>query len=74
MFRKDARTDVGDLTKLDLRRRGPSGRLYAVVLIGTKGKKTVSADVFRSVYNARRPADTKALMSNLFDSRKIPGT
>ena len=74
MFAKDSRTDVGDLTKLDLRKRGPSGRLYAVVLIGSKGKKTVSADVFRSVYNAKRPAGTRALMSNMFDTRRIPGT
>ena len=74
MFRKDARTNVGSLTKLDLRRRGPSGRLYAVVLIGSKGRKTVSADVFRSVYNARKPATADLLRSNLFDTRRIPGT
>ena len=73
MFRKDSRTDVGKLTKLDLRRRGPSGRLYAVVLIGSKGRKTVSADVFRSVYNARKPASANVLRSNLFDTRRIPG-
>jgi SpoIID/LytB domain protein len=74
MFAKDARTDVGNLTKLDLRRRGPSGRLYAVVLIGSKGRKTVSADVFRSVYNARKPASANLLRSNLFDTNRIPGT
>jgi SpoIID/LytB domain protein len=74
MFARDARTDVGNLTRLDLRRRGVSGRLYQVVLIGSKGSKTVSADVFRAVYNARRPADTRVLRSNLFDTRPIPGT
>ena len=52
----DSRTDVGNLTKLDLRRRGVSGRLYRVMLHGSPGRKTVSADVFRSVYNARKPA------------------
>jgi hypothetical protein len=57
MFRADSRTNVGDLLKLDLRRRGVSGRLYAVVLYGSAGTKTVSGDVFRSVYNASgRPA------------------
>jgi stage II sporulation protein D len=72
MFRKDSRTNVGTLTRLDLTRRGVSGRLYQVVLYGSKGTKTVSADVFRSVYNARRPAGTKLLRSNMFDTRPIP--
>jgi hypothetical protein len=74
MFGKDSRTDVGNLVRLDLRRRGPSGRLYAVVLIGSQGRKTVSADVFRSVYNARKPATADMLRSNLFDTHRIPGT
>ena len=56
MFAKDPRTDVGSLTQLDLRRRGVSGRLYQVVLYGSKGTKTVSADTFRSVYNATKPS------------------
>ncbi len=72
MFRKDSRTNVGALTRLDLTRRGVSGRLYQVVLYGSKGTKTVSADVFRSVYNAHRPSGTKVLRSNMFDTRKIP--
>jgi stage II sporulation protein D len=73
MFAKDGRTNVGSLTGLDLRRRGVSGRLYQVVLYGSKGSKTVSADVFRAVYNARKPAGTSLLRSNLFDTRPIPG-
>jgi stage II sporulation protein D len=74
MFAKDARTDVGDLTRLDLRRRGVSGRLYQVVLHGSKGTKTVSADTFRSVYNARKPASANVLRSNLFDTKPINGS
>ena len=72
MLRKDGRTNVGSLTRLDLTRRGVSGRLYQVVLYGSNGTKTVSADVFRSVYNARRPPGTKMLRSNMFDTRRIP--
>jgi SpoIID/LytB domain protein len=72
MFRADARTDVGDLTRLDLRRRGVSGRLYQVVLYGSAGSKTVSADAFLSVYNARKPAWAAPLRSNLFDTQPIP--
>jgi stage II sporulation protein D len=74
MFAKDSRTDVGDLTALDLRSRGPSGRLYRVTLIGSEGSKTVSADLFRSVYNARKPSSAGPLRSNLFDTRRIAGT
>ncbi len=72
MLRKDSRTNVGSLTGLDLTRRGVSGRLYQVVLRGSKGTKTVSADVFRSVYNAQRPAGSKLLRSNMFDTHRIP--
>ena len=72
MFARDARTNVGSLTRLDLRRRGVSGRLYQVVLYGSKGTKTVSADTFRSVYNATKPSSAKTLRSNLFDTNPIP--
>jgi SpoIID/LytB domain protein len=71
MFAKDSRTKVGDLTALDLRRRGVSGRLYQVVLIGSSGTKTVSADTFRSVYNTYKPASAAVLRSNLFDTNPI---
>ena len=74
MFKGDSRTNVGDLTKLDLTKRGVSGRLYRVTLIGSAGSKTVSADVFRAVYNARRPAGTMPLLSNLFDTRALAGS
>ena len=72
MLRKDSRTNVGDVLRLNLTRRGVSGRLYQVVIYGTKGTKTVSADVFRSVYNAARPSGTLPLRSNLFDARPLP--
>ena len=72
MFEKDSRTNVGDLTKLDLRRRGVSGRLYRVMLYGSAGTKTVSADVFRTVYNATKPSSALPLRSNLFDTKPIP--
>jgi stage II sporulation protein D len=72
MFKADARTNVGDLVSLDLRRRGVSGRLYQVVLFGSAGSKTVSADLFLAVYNARKPASAAPLRSNLFDAKPIP--
>ena len=72
MLARDGRTKVGTLSRLDLRRRGVSGRLYQVVLYGSAGSKTVSADVFRSVYNANRPSGTRPLRSNLFDTTPIP--
>jgi SpoIID/LytB domain protein len=73
MLGKDPRTAVGDLERLDLRRRGVSGRLYQVVLYGSTGTRTVSADAFRSVYNAWRPSGSAMLRSNLFDTRPLPG-
>ena len=74
IFRRDARTNVGDLTRLNLTKRGVSGRLYRVTLTGSSGSKTVSADVFRSVYNAYRPSGTLSLRSNLFDTKAIAGS
>jgi peptidoglycan hydrolase-like amidase len=72
MLRTDKRTNVGDVLRLNLTRRGVSGRLYRVVIYGTTATKTVSADVFMTVYNKSRPAGTLPLRSNLFDARPIP--
>jgi stage II sporulation protein D len=72
MFKADSRTNVGDLLRLDLRRRGVSGRLYAVVLYGTAATKTVSGTVFQSVYNARRPSGTAPIRSTMFDTKPLP--
>jgi SpoIID/LytB domain protein len=71
-FGADGRTNVGALTALDLRARGVSGRLIRVTLIGSHGTKTVSGDVFRAIFNARRPAGDPMLRSTLFDTRSIP--
>lgn len=72
MLQADSRTSVGDVLRLNLTRRGVSGRLYQVVIYGTTATKTVSADVFRSVYNARRPSGTLPLRSNVFDAQPLP--
>ncbi len=70
-FAADPRTDVGDLTALDLTARGISGRLIRVTLIGSEGTKTVSGSVFRSVLNAARPAGDPMLRSTLFDTKPV---
>ncbi len=69
---KDARTNVGTLTRLDLSRRGVSGRLISVTLTGSLGTKTVSGGVFRAAFNAGRPAGDPMLRSTLFDTKPIP--
>ncbi|HUQ79321.1 MAG TPA: SpoIID/LytB domain-containing protein [Patescibacteria group bacterium] len=69
---KDARTDVGTLMDLDLSRRGVSGRLISVTLTGSLGTKTVSGGVFRTAFNAGRPAGDPMLRSTLFDTQPIP--
>ena len=71
-FAADPRTDVGTLTAWDLTRRGVSGRLISVTLVGSKGTKTVSGDVFRSVFNAGRPAADPSMRSTLVDTKAIP--
>jgi stage II sporulation protein D len=71
-FGSDPRTNVGTLTKLDLRVRGVSGRLIRVTLIGSLGSKTVSGNVFREIFNAHRPAGDPILRSTLFDTKPVP--
>jgi stage II sporulation protein D len=71
-FAADPRTDVGDLTALDLTSRGVSGRLIKVTLIGSDGTKTVSSAVFRSILNAARPAGDPMMRSTLFDTKPVP--
>jgi stage II sporulation protein D len=70
-FAADARTNVGTLLALDLRGRGVSGRLIRVTLIGSSGTKTVSGDVFRSIFNAHRPSGEPMFRSTLFDTRPV---
>jgi SpoIID/LytB domain protein len=71
-FAADARTDVGTLSTLDLRDRGVSGRLISVTLIGSAGTKKVSGDVFRSVFNAKRPPADPMMRSTLVATAPIP--
>ena len=71
-FAADPRTNVGTLKALDLRRRGVSGRLISVTLIGSRGTKQVSGDVFRAVFNAARPSGDPSLRSTLFDTKPVP--
>jgi peptidoglycan hydrolase-like amidase len=69
----DSRTNVGTLAKLDLRKRGISGRLISVTLIGSTGTtRTVSSDVFRSVINKNKPAADPSFRSNLFALSPVP--
>jgi stage II sporulation protein D len=72
IFAGDARTAVGTLSALDLTDRGVGGRLRSVTLIGATGTKRVSGDVFRSVFNARRPSGDPMLRSTLFDTAPVP--
>ena len=69
---KDARTNVGTLTGLDLARRGVSGRLISVTLTGSLGTRTVSGGVFRAAFNTGRPVGDPMLRSTLFDTQPIP--
>jgi SpoIID/LytB domain protein len=72
IFGGDARTNVGPNVRFDLSRRGVSGRLISVTLVGSGGSKTVSGDVFRAVFNARNPAADPDLRSTLFATASIP--
>jgi stage II sporulation protein D len=69
---KDSRTNVGSLVELDLTRRGVSGRLISVTIVGALGTKTVSGNTFRAIFNAGRPAADPQLRGTLFDTRPIP--
>jgi peptidoglycan hydrolase-like amidase len=68
----DPRTNVGMLSAVDLSKRGVSGRLYAVTLVGSLGVRTVSGDVFRIVFNKYKPSTDPILRSNLVDLAPIP--
>lgn len=72
IFAGDPRTNVGDLARLDLSRRGVSGRLISVTLIGSVATKTVSSEVFRAVFNTYKPAADPVLRGTLFDTQPIP--
>ena len=63
---RDPRTAVGTLLAIDLSRRAPSGRVIAVTLAGSAGTRTVSAEVFRVVFNRHKPSGHPVLKSTLF--------
>ena len=69
---KDARTNVGTVSALDLSNRGVSGRLISVTITGELGTKTVSGAVFRAAFNAGNPAADPDLRGTLFDIAPIP--
>jgi stage II sporulation protein D len=60
-FAADPRTNVGDLFALALRDRGVSGRLVSVTLTGAAGSRTVSGEICRAVFNAKRPSADPSL-------------
>jgi SpoIID/LytB domain protein len=68
----DPRTNVGDLVAIDLHDRGVSGRLVSVTLIGSAGSRTVSGEMFRTVFNAGRPTTDPSMKSTLLDTAPIP--
>ncbi len=72
IFAQDARTAVGQLVRLDLSRRGVSGRLITVTLIGSAATKTVSGSYFKYVFNVYSPVSDPPLRSTLFDTAPIP--
>ena len=72
IFAADPRTNVGDLIALDFGNRGVSGRLVSVTLLGSTGTRSVSGEVFRAVFNARRPSADPSLKSTLLDIAPIP--
>jgi hypothetical protein len=72
MLAADPRTNVGTLSAIDLHDRGVSGRLVSVTLIGSTGTRTVSGEVFKAVFNARRSSTDPSLKSTLVDIAPIP--
>jgi stage II sporulation protein D len=72
IFGADARTAVGTLWGLDLGHRGVSGRLISVTLYGSTGTRTVSGNVFVSVFDANDPATDADMMSALVGLAPIP--
>jgi stage II sporulation protein D len=72
IFASDPRTNTGALTSLDLSDKGVSGRPIKVVLHGSLGSKTVSAEIFREVFNSGSPAADPYMWSTLIDTAPIP--
>ena len=58
-------TDVGEIYNMTFH-RGVSGRVYKVVLEGTKGTKEVSGGKFKNTYNNFRTPGSPNMVSTLF--------
>jgi stage II sporulation protein D len=71
VFAADPRTAVGDLTAIAFIRRGVSGRAIAVRLGGSLGSKTVSGEIFRSVFNLYTPATDPYMWSTLVSTAPL---
>src|SRR4029077_1541887 len=71
VFAADPRTAVGELSSMDLSDRGVSGRLISVTLVGSAGSKTVSGEVFRTVFNTYTPGAAPYMGSTLVDVAPI---
>ena len=72
IFATDPRTNVGSISSIDLSAKGVSGRLVRVVLTGSLGSKSVSGEIFRSVFNSGSPAADPYMWSTLVDTSPIP--
>ena len=72
IFATDSRTNVGTLSGINLTDKGVSGRPIKVVLSGSLGSKSVSAEIFREVFNSGSPAADPYMWSTLFDTAPIP--
>ena len=72
IFATDPRTNVGSVSSIDLSAKGVSGRLVKVVLTGSLGSKSVSGEIFRSVFNSGSPAADPYMWSTLVDTSPNP--
>jgi stage II sporulation protein D len=72
VFGHDSRSNVGTLSRLDLSDRGVSGRLISVTLVGSSGTKTISGEIFRSIFNTWTPATDPYMWSTLVATAPIP--
>jgi len=72
VFDADPRSNIGDLSSIDLSNRGVSGRVISVTLVGSLGTLTVSGDVFRSIFNQYTPATDPYMWSTLIDTAPLP--
>jgi len=74
IFSKNSQTDVGTITDI-IYSRGVSGRVYKVVLVGSKGTKQVSGGRFENIYNDNKVPGSgiKSTMFYLIPVQPPPG-